>query len=441
MGAGAVTLGGNRQVTVTAGTLTVGGVVGGGFGLTKSGAGKLTLSGVNAYSGATAINAGTLEIAGAGQLGSGAYAPGIVNNGTLHINSSANQTLSGVISGAAGALVKSGAGTLTLTNANTYGGGTTISPGGGTLLVSGPGAALGGGNISVGAGSTLTFATTGSIRTLPGNISGAGSINKGGTFRYYYSGDNGGFAGTYTQTGGDTSFLAATAASASARWVMDGAWMVFNLPASGTLHFGALSGGANTWNDSTTAVTTLEVGALGTDGVYSGIIGQGYGGATALTKVGAGRLILTAANVYTGATTIGGGVLQIGDGGTTGSLGTGPVTDHASLVFNRSNDLTVAQNIDGTGTLTQAGPGTLTLAGANSYAGTTLVSQGTLLLNGTTSTGGLIAVSAGASFGGGGSGGGHLRGERAFSAPGGGHVGQPDGSRRAEPGRRHRADV
>lgn len=65
MGTGAVTLGGNRTVTVSANTLTVGGVIDDGvdtYSLTKAGAGSLSLNGINTYSGDTIVNAGTLSI-------------------------------------------------------------------------------------------------------------------------------------------------------------------------------------------------------------------------------------------------------------------------------------------------------------------------------------------------------------------------------------------
>jgi autotransporter-associated beta strand protein len=61
LGTGTVTLNATRQVTVSANNLTVGGVISGStFGITKAGAGNLTLKGVNSYGGATTINGGTI---------------------------------------------------------------------------------------------------------------------------------------------------------------------------------------------------------------------------------------------------------------------------------------------------------------------------------------------------------------------------------------------
>ena len=96
--------------------------------LTKQDAGLWVLSGTNTYTGATTINAGILEIGGAGLLGGGTYTTNIANSGTFRYNSTATQTLSGVISGT-GALIKNNIGTVTLAGTNTYSGATTINAG------------------------------------------------------------------------------------------------------------------------------------------------------------------------------------------------------------------------------------------------------------------------------------------------------------------------
>jgi fibronectin-binding autotransporter adhesin len=129
-------------------------------------------------------------------------------------------------------------------------------------------------------------------------------------------------------------------------------------------------------------------------------------GASGFTKSGAGTLILTATNAYDGSgglgTVISAGTLQIGAGGTSGTLGLGPVLNNANLTFNRSDTLTVANVITGTGTLTKSGTGTVSLTAANTFAGTT-VATGTLALNNTSgsATGtGPVAVQSGATLAG-----------------------------------------
>lgn len=71
------------------------------------------------------------------------------------------------------------------------------------------------------------------------------------------------------------------------------------------------------------------------------------------------------------------GFLQIGDGGTSGSI-SGPVDNQGTLTFNRSDDLVFAGNISGDGTVRKLGAGTLSLIGSNSYTLGTQVFQGTL---------------------------------------------------------------
>src|SRR5262249_30053190 len=91
-----------------------------------------------------------------------------------------------------------------------------------------------------------------------------------------------------------------------------------------------------------------------------------------LSKPGARTLILSGTNAFAAGTGIMNGTLQIGNGGFTGSIA-GDIPNNAALVFNRAGALTYAGVIDGTGTVTQAGSGILTLSGANLYTGATAV--------------------------------------------------------------------
>jgi autotransporter-associated beta strand protein len=57
----------------------------------------------------------------------------------------------------------------------------------------------------------------------------------------------------------------------------------------------------------------------------------------------------------------------------------GNITNNASVVFDQAGNGTYAGTMSGSGTLTKAGAGDLTLSGTNSYSGGTIVTSGTLL--------------------------------------------------------------
>jgi fibronectin-binding autotransporter adhesin len=143
--------------------------------------------------------------------------------------------------------------------------------------------------------------------------------------------------------------------------------------------------------------------------------------ANALTKSGSGTLILSSAlNNFTGGMTVSGGVLQLGNGGTTGRLAAGSaILNNANLTINRSNAVVQgtdfsAAAITGSGSLTQAGAGTTTLSAANTYTGDTIVNGGVLELlgsltsniivngpgtiTGNGSTAGALTMNAGSTF-------------------------------------------
>ncbi|MES2088562.1 MAG: autotransporter-associated beta strand repeat-containing protein, partial [Pseudomonadota bacterium] len=144
-----------------------------------------------------------------------------------------------------------------------------------------------------------------------------------------------------------------------------------------TLVSGALSNGS-------VAATSYDVRA--------GSISANMGGG-ALTKGTAGTVILTGNNSYT-TTSVGAGTLQVGNGGTSGTLGAGAVVNNASLAINRSNAFNVA-DVSGSGNLVQDGTGTTTLSGVVSYSGSTTVNAGTL--SGTIGSGALT-VNSGATM-------------------------------------------
>lgn len=169
-GAKTLTLGGNIRTNTFAGKIVNGASA---VSLAKADSGKWILSGTNTFTGATTISAGTLEIGGSGSLGSGTYAATISNASILRFNSTANQTLSGVISGA-GTLIQEGAGTLSLTTNNTYTGNTTVNAG---TLSLGNGASSSSLNdystLSVASGATLDLNYAAADKVLYLNLGGS----------------------------------------------------------------------------------------------------------------------------------------------------------------------------------------------------------------------------------------------------------------------------
>ncbi|OYZ16376.1 MAG: hypothetical protein B7Y35_00010 [Sphingomonadales bacterium 28-64-96] len=168
-GSGAVSIGGvvSNLATLSVdsnanSTSQITGVLTGSTSLTKAGSGTLLLSGNNSYSGGTTISAGTLTGTASNSFGTGA----IANNGALVFDQNANASFAGVISGT-GSLTKIGAGNLTLSGTNTYGGVTRIDAG---VLQIGSEDQLGTGSITM-AGGTLRFVNSGAVSlTKPVNL-------------------------------------------------------------------------------------------------------------------------------------------------------------------------------------------------------------------------------------------------------------------------------
>ena len=104
---------------------------------------------------------------------------------------------------------------------------------------------------------------------------------------------------------------------------------------------------------------------------------------------GPGTVVLTSGgNTYNGPTTISAGLLQLGNGGTTGSVGsTSSIVNNGVLAFNRSDNVFFAPAISGSGSLLQFGPGAVTLSGVNTYTGGTTVSGGTVSITNSSALG------------------------------------------------------
>ncbi|WP_374817918.1 autotransporter outer membrane beta-barrel domain-containing protein, partial [Brucella grignonensis] len=108
-------------------------------------------------------------------------------------------------------------------------------------------------------------------------------------------------------------------------------------------------------------------------------VSQNLGASGALTKLGAGTLILSGNNSYTGGTTVSGGILQLGDGTTDGLITGDIVLGGGNLAVDNHGATVLDDAISGTGSVTQKGNSTLTLSGNNNY-GDTYLNAGVILV-------------------------------------------------------------
>ncbi len=124
----------------------------------------------------------------------------------------------------------------------------------------------------------------------------------------------------------------------------------------------------------------LDTSATGT---YTQAANAAISGTGSITKKGVGNLILVANNTYSGGTHITEGSVQLGNGGTTGSAGTGDITvdSETTLALNRSDNLTLANLIKGGGTLRKLGDNTVDFANRVTVS-KTQIDDGTLEVTG-----------------------------------------------------------
>jgi autotransporter-associated beta strand protein len=150
----------------------------------------------------------------------------------------------------------------------------------------------------------------------------------------------------------------------------------------GGLATGGTSTASRVINSSTTATTfTVDIANKADTDLFAGTLG-GEGANDnhyQFVKAGPGKLILAGGSTYTGNTTIAGGTLQIGNDGAAGALAPAAVTNNGTLRFDRSDTLTVPNDISGTGGIHVDGPsGTVELRGANTFTGNITITNGTL---------------------------------------------------------------
>ncbi len=371
--------------------------------LVKNGAGILTLSGANSHA-ATQINAGGLIVGNNSALGSGALTVNgaaslastasmalqnaIVLNNTLTLNGASDLTLNGLLSGASGSLVKSGAGALTLNGANTFGGGATLS--GGSVNV-GSNTALGSGGVTV--NGAVTLSSLANNIALSNTFALSNALTIAGSNNLTLNGALSGAGGSLVKTGSGTLTLNAG-----------------NTFGGATLNGGAIVAGANNALGTGTAVvqsaTALDAGAvvsLGNQFVLNdnlSVLGSqdltlagALSGSGQLIKNGAANLTLATQNTHSGGVLLNAGTLTLGN---SQALGAG-LLDVEGAATLAAGGLNVANNIRlGAGLGLNTGGQGLTLSGALSGAGgLTLNDNGILTLSGNNSHAGGVTLNAG----------------------------------------------
>ena len=379
--------------------------------------GNLTLSGQNTYGGNLFISNGKLALSGAGSTFTGAAivlsnsAAALDISGMGGITLGAGQSLSGygVVTGsvtAANCPVSPGAvgtaGTLSFSNNLTLNGNVTNH----FDLALDPNSS---GNDLIVVGGALNLSGTNTI-----DVSPLGASLSAGTYKLIQFGSLGsgsaanfqltGTLGTSLQaainvTATEVDLVVSTVGGTERIWVGDGSVNAWDYTTTNWLNSGTLAvfndGNFTIFDDTgsntppVNLTTTLQPAAVLVNATVSYTFsGAGkISGAGTLTKTNSGTLTILTTNNYSGVTIISQGILQLGNGtgGTSGplsgSLGTNVIQNSGSLVLNLPGSNTFANVVSGTGSLVQAGYGTLALTASNNYSGGTTVSNGALQLN------------------------------------------------------------
>jgi autotransporter-associated beta strand protein len=422
LGAGAVTLTNNPQITVAASTLTIGGIIGGGAqSLTKLGSGTLALGGVSTFSGGLNINVGTVQVSGAATLGTGTvtFGTNTPTNGTLDLNGF-TVTVDGLAvgSGATAASQTIGNSSTTAnavlnfsTGTSTFGG--TIQNFLGSNNNKTTGVTVASGNLTLSGTNTYTGATTVTTGTLnlTGSLTGATAIVvNGGNFAESSNGVIGSAAASLTVNGGIAT-LAGVNTYTGNTTLTSGTLNINSTTALGaTASTLTINPTVNATIDSPNGDVTLANNNPITINGTPGTVGLTFTGAHNL-NLGNGAVSLGSNRVFTlnstngSVLTFGGLVTNTsGAGQTTTVNGSGNTMVWAGYALTNAAT-NVSDSIQGTGNLiitgavtngassasnlTYSGTGTLTLQGNNTNTGVTNVSSGTLALSGTNTSSGI----------------------------------------------------
>ena len=378
--------------------------------------GTVILTGANTYTGGTAITNSNVVAMNSSAVGTGEVTldNGLFIAGTDNLsftnnfrfasqsaidNGAYTLTLSGqIFNDFAGAAVTfQGAGTTILTADSTYAGGTTICNC--TTLVLGNGGTTGSITGDVVLGGTLAF-----------NRSDAAATP------YVFSGvisDEIGSNGQVSQIGSGTTVLSGANTYSGGTTISNGTLVVTNSTAGVsssvgtgqvTLDGGKFQAGANNLDFNNVFAVNTTGGTVDTNGntlTLSGTIQDGNGATGVLTKTGAGTLILTGANSYSGGTALVAGTISINNGSALGGGdlamaegtalrldGTFTLNSNISIAGDPIFDVTTGNTTTIAGVISDATPpapfgivekiggGTLVLSGVNTYSGGTVITAG-----------------------------------------------------------------
>ncbi|MCL4204010.1 MAG: autotransporter-associated beta strand repeat-containing protein, partial [Pirellulaceae bacterium] len=416
-----ITIQGSSNLTTGDGNnTTIGGTISGGGSLTKQGAGIVTLSGSNSYTGLTTIIAGTIRLGSDSALGSTAAGTAISSDGTLDIDG--RNILGEAITVA---------GTITNTGANQSNALRNVTLSGNAIFTgSGRWDIRGGSGLLATNGYTITKSGSNYVGMVDSQITGGGTINV--------------MQGTLGLT--RSQFLTGTVN-------LNAGTLRFENNSAGTFNYGMeinFSGGTlNAVGAAARLSGTLTLSGSGSRNIDtatgSGLVIDGIvAGSTGFTKNGGGVLTLTRSNTLSGTSNLVAGTVEIGDdqafgtglldlrgsairstnsdtrsipnavslsdNTTFGSASTGNLVFTGDVnkgggsktmnVQNAATTFTGSVYGSGTGLIVKTGPGTLTLAGNNTYPGNTTINEGTLLVNGSTAAGSAFTVNNDAVLGG-----------------------------------------